>query len=203
MFVREYFDENSKQDTLMMTNELQDTFREILNETYWLDDETRALAESKVDKMSLKIGYPDYILNEQQLNEKYADLEIHPERYFENILNVLRHLTRSEQNKLREAVNRTTWNTNPAVVNAYYSRNKNQIIFPAAILQPPFYHRFLPRSFNFGGIGLFCAQKHMSVCVLFFAFSLVFSSSHFIRFKIEIFSIRRRCDWTRVNAWIR
>ncbi|XP_031625441.1 neprilysin-4-like [Contarinia nasturtii] len=154
MFVREYFDDNSKQDTLAMTHELQDTFREIINETYWLDDETKALAESKVDKMSLKIGYPDYILNEEQLNEKYADLDIHPERYFENILNVLRHLTRSEQTKLREAVNRTTWNTNPAVVNAYYSRNKNQIIFPAAMLQPPFYHRFLPRSFNFGGIGV-------------------------------------------------
>lgn len=153
MFVREYFDDSSKQDTLAMTHELQDTFREILNETLWLDDETKALAESKVNRMSLKIGYPDYILDREKLNEKYADLDIHPDKYFENVLNVLRHLTRSEQGKLREAVNRTAWNTAPAVVNAYYSRNKNQIIFPAAILQPPFYHRYLPRSFNFGGIG--------------------------------------------------
>lgn len=154
MFVREYFDDSSKQDTLAMTYELQDTFREILKETPWLDDETKALAESKVNRMSLKIGYPDYILDADELNKKYTDLQIHPERYFENILNVLRHLTRCEQNKLREHVNRTTWNTAPAVVNAYYSRNKNQIIFPAAILQPPFYHRHLPRSFNFGGIGV-------------------------------------------------
>lgn len=135
MFVREYFDDKSKQDTLAMTHELQDTFREILNETYWLDEETKALAESKVNRMSLKIGYPDYILSAEKLDEKYADLEIHADKYFENILNVLRHLTRSEMNKLREKVNRTTWNTAPAVVNAYYSRNKNQIIFPAAILQ--------------------------------------------------------------------
>lgn len=153
MFVREYFDDSSKQDTLAMTHELQDTFREILNETHWLDDETKILAESKVNRMSLKIGYPDYILSADELNQKYADLDIHPEKYFENVLNVLRHLTRSEQSKLRERVNRTAWNTAPAVVNAYYSRNKNQIIFPAAILQPPFYHRYLPRSFNFGGIG--------------------------------------------------
>lgn len=102
----------------------------------------------------MKIGYPDYILNEEQLNAKYADLDIHPERYFENILNVLMHLTRSEQSKLREKVNRTIWNTAPAVVNAYYSRNKNQIMFPSGILQPPFYHRHLPRSLNFGGIGV-------------------------------------------------
>lgn len=46
------------------------------------------------------------------------------------------------------------WNTAPAVVNAYYSRNKNQIMVPAGILQPPFYHRYFPRSLNFGGIGV-------------------------------------------------
>lgn len=153
MFVRKYFDQNSKQDTLAMTHELQESFREILNETSWLDEETRSLAELKVNRMSLKIGYPDYILNANELNEKYADLYIHPDKYFENILNVLLHLTQTEQNKLREKVNRTVWNTAPGVVNAYYSRNKNQIMFPAGILQPPFYHRHLPRSFNFAGIG--------------------------------------------------
>lgn len=52
---------------------------------------------------------------------------IHPENYFENILNILQHLTRTEQANLGSAVNKTQWNTAPAVVNAYYSRNKNQI----------------------------------------------------------------------------
>lgn len=107
-----------------MTHELQETFREILNETLWLDIETKVCvfvwcilkiyiwisflffetklkAESKVSRMSLKIGYPDYILNTDELNQKYKDLEIHPDRYFENILNVLRYLTRSEQSKFR------------------------------------------------------------------------------------------------------
>lgn len=154
MFVRKYFDEKSKLDTMAMTHELQDSFRTILNETEWIDESTKVLAEMKVNGMSLKIGYPDYILNEEELNAKYEDLEIHRDRYFENILNVLQHLTRSEQKKLTQVVNRTAWNTAPAVVNAYYSRNKNQIMFPAGILQPPFYHRHLPRSLNFGGIGV-------------------------------------------------
>lgn len=118
--------------------------------------------------------------------------------YFENTLNILQHLTRVEQARLGKAVNKTLWNTAPAVVNAYYSRNKNQIsqfnahlrgrgtwgislsssrgfalsksiflnclncrsfhvsllVFPAGILQPPFYHRFFPRSLNYGGIGV-------------------------------------------------
>lgn len=197
MFVREYFDDNSKQDTLAMTHELQDTFRDILNETHWLDDETKTLAESKVNRMSLKIGYPDYILDTEKLNEKYADLDIHPEKYFENILNVLRHLTRTEQSKLRETVNRTSWNTAPAVVNAYYSRNKNQIIFPAAILQPPFYHRFLPRSFNFGGIG----------DLIFNIFFYVSFSLHFFYFIVNFlilfdFVLIKRCGHrTRTDPW--
>ncbi|KAG8263425.1 Membrane metallo-endopeptidase-like 1 [Homalodisca vitripennis] len=81
-------------------------------------------------------------------------VEIQPEKYFENTLNILQHLTRVEQANLGCKVNKTMWNTAPAVVNAYYSRNKNQIMVPAGILQPPFYHRYFPRSLNYGGIGV-------------------------------------------------
>lgn len=154
MFVRKYFDENSKRDTMAMTHELQQAFREILNSTEWIDIATKHLAELKVNAMSLRIGYPDFILSQEDLNEKYKDLEIDANKYFENTLNVLKHLTRTEQSKLRQAVNKTAWNTAPAVVNAYYSRNKNQIMFPAGILQPPFYHRYFPKSLNYGGIGV-------------------------------------------------
>lgn len=154
MFVRRYFDENSKQDTIDMTSDIQQSFREILNATEWIDAPTKLLAEMKVNEMSLRIGYPDFILNHDELNEKYKDLSIDPDKYFENTLAVLVHLTRTEQMKLGEPVNKTAWNTAPAVVNAYYSRNQNQIMFPAGILQPPFYHRYFPKSLNYGGIGV-------------------------------------------------
>uniref|UniRef100_A0A182K3W4 Neprilysin, neutral endopeptidase 1 n=1 Tax=Anopheles christyi TaxID=43041 RepID=A0A182K3W4_9DIPT len=154
MFVRRYFDENSKRDTLTMTHELQEAFREILDRTSWIDAPTRRLAEQKVNAMSLRIGYPDFILEPSQLNARYATLEIHPDRYFENTLNVLSHIRRTDQEKLGQPVNKTAWHTAPAVVNAYYSRNKNQIMFPAGILQPPFYHRHLPKAINYGGIGV-------------------------------------------------
>ncbi|XP_020279870.1 endothelin-converting enzyme 1-like isoform X2 [Pseudomyrmex gracilis] len=154
MFVRKYFDENSKNDTLSMTREIQRSFKELLNRTSWIDNETKRLATEKVNAMSLRIGYPDFILQPDLLNEHYKDVLVRPDKYFENTLNILQHLTRIEQNRLGNAVNKTLWNTAPAVVNAYYSRNKNQIMFPAGILQPPFYHRFFPRSLNFGGIGV-------------------------------------------------
>lgn len=154
MFVKKYFDENSKLDTLKMTKELQENFRKILNATDWIDAQTRILANEKVDEMSLKIGYPDFILSEPDLNEKYMDLQIDGAKYFENTLNVLKHLARTEQKKLGQPVNKNLWLTAPAVVNAYYSRNKNQIMFPAGILQPPFYHRHFPKALNYGGIGV-------------------------------------------------
>ncbi|EDV91094.1 neprilysin-4 [Drosophila grimshawi] len=154
MFVSRYFDDNSKRDTLRMTHELQQAFRDILKTTDWLDQHTKLLAEEKVNAMSLKIGYPDFILNAEELNEKYAGIDIHPDTYFENTLNVLLHTAKMEQAKLHERVNKTNWQTAPAIVNAYYSRNKNQIMFPAGILQPPFYHRHFPKSLNFGGIGV-------------------------------------------------
>lgn len=154
LFVRRYFDHNSKQDTLEMTRDITQSFREMLNETEWIDEETRRLALHKVDSMQLRIGYPDFVLDRPALNERYEDVDVHPDKYFENTLNILRKLARVEQERLGTPVNKTLWNTAPAVVNAYYSRNKNQIMFPAGILQPPFYHRHLPRSLNYGGIGV-------------------------------------------------
>ncbi|XP_018322563.1 neprilysin-4 isoform X2 [Agrilus planipennis] len=154
MFVRRYFDENSKNDTLQMTKEIQDAFREILADTLWLDSDTKKLAKYKIDAMRLKIGYPDFILDRNQLAERYMDVKVHPDLYFENTLSILRHLTRVEQKRLGTVVNKNLWNTAPAVVNAYYSRNKNQIMFPAGILQPPFYQKYFPRSLNYGGIGV-------------------------------------------------
>ncbi|XP_045772203.1 neprilysin-4-like isoform X1 [Maniola jurtina] len=154
MFVRKYFDEMSKNDTMTMTTEIQQAFRELLHMTTWIDDETKKLAAHKVDSMMLRIGYPDFILNKHELDERYKEVKIHPDKYFENILNILQHLTKMEQSRIGQPVNKTLWNTAPAVVNAYYSRNKNQIMFPAGILQPPFYHRHFPRSLNFGGIGV-------------------------------------------------
>lgn len=96
MFVKKYFDEKSKNDvrtffllfvifnlsryyvfyaqTLSMTREIQRSFRELLNQTSWIDDETKELATEKVNAMLLRIGYPDFILQPELLNERYKDV---------------------------------------------------------------------------------------------------------------------------------
>nr|XP_022915687.1 neprilysin-4-like [Onthophagus taurus] len=154
LFVTSHFDEKSKNDTILMTRQLEGAFKNILMLSDWLDDSTRSIAIAKVDAMRLRIGYPDIILNKQLLLERYKDIKVHPDYYFENNLSILRHLTRNEHQKIGKMVDKNMWNTAPAVVNAYYSRNKNQIMFPAGILQPPFYHQHFPKALNYGGIGV-------------------------------------------------
>lgn len=110
-----------------MTERLAEAFLETLLENNWLDNNTKNYARMKINEIDLKIGYPDFILNSTELTEEYSDVKIHPNYFFENILSILRHLTRVQQNKLGTTVNRTFMSTPPTVVNAYYSRNKNQI----------------------------------------------------------------------------
>nr|CAD7569168.1 unnamed protein product [Timema californicum] len=154
MFVRRHFDENSKNDTLHMTMDIMGSFENIMEKIEWIDDATKRLASEKADAMGLKIGYPSYILRSEELNLRYKEITIDPKDYFGNSLNVLQCLAYSDLHKLGMPVNKTTWSAAPAFVNAYYSRNKNQIMFPAGILQPPFYHRNFPRCLNYGGIGV-------------------------------------------------
>ena len=100
------------------------------------------------------IGYPDLVLNDQQLQSEIQGLTYFEDEFFENVLTNLNGRTQREMSMLGQTVNRSIWTTTPAVVNAYYSRNRNQIMFPAGILQPPFYHKFFPKALNFGGIGV-------------------------------------------------
>lgn len=131
LFVKRYFDQSSRRDTIEMTKELEEAFKLTLSENFWLDNNTKEYARMKLDFMDLKIGFPDFILNEQELDAKYHDVQIHPDYFFENVITILRHVTKVEQKRMGTSVNRTFWSTPPAVVNAYYSRNKNQIMFPA------------------------------------------------------------------------
>ncbi|XP_030748632.1 neprilysin-4-like isoform X2 [Sitophilus oryzae] len=154
LFIRHYFDKNSKSDTTKITENLIQAFLDMLQEKEWLDRQTKDFAQIKINNMDLKIGFPNFLLNATELNLKYRDVKIEENFFFENVLSILRHSSLDEQKKIGLYVNKSMWNTPPAVVNAYYSRNKNQILFPAGILQPPFYHKHFPKALNYGGIGV-------------------------------------------------
>ncbi|TRY76151.1 hypothetical protein DNTS_031483 [Danionella cerebrum] len=106
--------------------------------------------------ISEQIGYPDHILEEEnkKLDEEYNHLNFSEENYFENILENLAASAQKGHKKLREPVDPDMWIIGAAVVNAFYSHNRNQIVFPAGILQPPFFSEKQLQALNFGGIGM-------------------------------------------------
>ncbi|OWF55370.1 neprilysin-like [Mizuhopecten yessoensis] len=153
LYVEEKFDEEAKSDMNLMIDGIQKAYGELLEELTWMDDYTKTLAKEKANYMQRKIGYDDFVLNDTVLDAGYQNYSMTEDNYFENILKLLNLWVSGDFKKLRQPVNKDIWTSAPATVNAYYSSPYNRIMFPAGILQPPYYHRDQPRSLNYGGIG--------------------------------------------------
>lgn len=154
MFVREVFQGGSKPHSEGMINEVRTAFQHNLRNLKWMDAETRKLAEEKADAITDMIGFPDYILQPSKLDDQYKDLDIDPKKYFDNNVKVNIYNLRTNLEKLDQPVDKSKWGMTPPTVNAYYTPTKNQIVFPAGILQLPFYDLDYPKSLNFGGMGV-------------------------------------------------
>lgn len=154
MFVRDVFHGKSKPMAEMMINEIRQAFTKNLKNLDWMDEETRKSAEEKAYAITDMIGFPNFILNPKELDERYRNLQIKENEYFLNNIRVNKYNLRKSLEKLDQPVNKTTWIMTPPTVNAYYTPTKNQIVFPAGILQSPFYDMENPNSLNFGGMGV-------------------------------------------------
>ncbi|KAF2352626.1 Peptidase M13 N-terminal domain [Trinorchestia longiramus] len=154
LFIRDNFNQESKATALEMIHTLRDAFSELLEENEWMDDETRAVAREKANAMNEKIGYPDMLTDSQLLSQEYENLTILEDDYLGNIFRFMEFKANKNLGRLRQEVNKSKWSTAPAVLNAFYNPNFNDIVFPAGILQPLFYSQHFPKSLNYGGIGV-------------------------------------------------
>ncbi|KAM6127447.1 LOW QUALITY PROTEIN: neprilysin [Phoenicopterus ruber ruber] len=137
-----------------MIADIRDVFIKTLDELTWMDAEKKK-AEQKATAIRERIGYPDEIVtDDNKLNSEYQELNYKEEEYFENIIQNLVFTQKKRLKKLREKVDKEEWISGAAVVNAFYSASRNQIVFPAGILQPPFFSASQPKSLNYGGIGM-------------------------------------------------
>nr|XP_045237872.1 membrane metallo-endopeptidase-like 1 isoform X3 [Macaca fascicularis] len=139
-----------------LIHKVRAVFVETLDELGWMDEESKKKAQEKAMSIREQIGHPDYILEEtdRRLDEEYSNLNFSEDLYFENSLQNLKVGAQRSLRKLREKVDPNLWIIGAAVVNAFYSPNRNQIVFPAGILQPPFFSKEQPQALNFGGIGM-------------------------------------------------
>jgi len=155
LYVTKYFNEDSKAEALMMVSEIRRQFERLLDEVDWMDEDTKRQARVKAQGMVEHIGYPSELLEMSKLEDLYAGLELSPNAYLGNALNMTVFGTNYAFSKLREKVNKTDWvrHGRPAVVNAFYSPLENSIQFPAGILQGIFFSSDRPKYMNYGAIG--------------------------------------------------
>ena len=145
-FVERHFPKESKEDVRQMVENLRAVFKERVKNLDWMSKETKEKALGKLDAFKMKIGYPDEWTDFSKLEITSADL-------VQNIMNIRRFNFYEMIEKLGQPVDKNEWFMSPQTVNAYYSSSQNEIVFPAGILQPPFYSIDADAALNYGGIG--------------------------------------------------
>lgn len=148
MYVEKYFPESEKERVQAMVRNLQTALGEHIAALDWMSDATKAKAQEKLSAFTVKIGYPDKW-------KDYSSLTIDPSKsYWENIVEANRWYMADEMAEVGKPVDRAKWFMSPQTVNAYYNPTTNEICFPAAILQPPFYNPTADDAVNYGAIGV-------------------------------------------------
>ncbi|XP_070562109.1 membrane metallo-endopeptidase-like 1 [Ptychodera flava] len=159
MFVDVHYDEESKIRTNKMIDFIQEAFLELVDESEWMDAPTKVVTKEKVEVMDRRIGYPDWIKDDDELTDYYKNYDFDSGKYFENYLQYLKENKQRIFEYLQKPVHHLEWWFGPVMVNAYYTPGSNSITFPAGILQPPFYHKESPNYLNFGGIGMMIGHE--------------------------------------------
>ena len=146
LYVAKHFPPESKETIDTMIVNLREAFRQSIDSLEWMSDATRQAAQVKLEKFTSKIGYPDEWRD-------YSALLIDPDDLVGNVRRSNMHRHAREVDKLSKPVDRTEWGMTPQTVNAYYRPTMNEIVFPAAILQGPFFDAGVDDAVNYGAIG--------------------------------------------------
>lgn len=146
LYVAVAFPPEAKVRARAMVDNLRATLRERITQLTWMDEPTRKAALNKLDHFNVKIGYPDKWIDYSTLVIDRGPYVLNVARA--NVFNVKRDLA-----KIGKPTDRTVWGMTPPTVNAYYDPTLNEIVFPAGILQPPFFDQKADDAANYGGIG--------------------------------------------------
>lgn len=148
MYVKKYFPEENKQKMLEIVGQLQKSLGEHIAALDWMSDKTKEYAEKKLSSFTVKIGYPDKW-------KDYSSLTVDPKlSYYDNIRSANAWYVADNLSKLGQKTDKSEWGMTPQTVNAYYNPTTNEICFPAAILQPPFFNIDADDAVNYGAIGV-------------------------------------------------
>ncbi|WP_422359926.1 M13 family metallopeptidase [Reichenbachiella sp.] len=146
LYVDEVFPPEAKEKCLEMVNNIKEAMHKRIDQLTWMSEETKKEAHTKLTKLKVKIGYPDEW-------EDYSSIDISKDSYIQNRWNTSTFDNQQNWGKLGQPIDPNEWHMAASVVNAYYNPPANEIVFPAGILQPPFYNYKADDAVNYGGIG--------------------------------------------------
>lgn len=146
LFVERYFPPTARARMLELVGNLKAVFRDRLQKLDWMTDATRVKALAKFDRFTQKIGHPDKFRD-------YSKVEVRPDDYLGNVQRADVFESHRQLSRVGQPVDRTEWHMTPETVNAYFNPPMNEIVFPAGILQPPFFDVQMDDAVNYGGIG--------------------------------------------------
>ena len=146
LYVAKHFPPEAKAEMDVLVKNLLKAFGSSIDDLSWMTDATKAKAKEKLSKITTKIGYT-------KKWRDYSDLKVVPDDLMANTLNSNKLEFKRNVDKLGKPIDREEWGMTPQTVNAYYNPTKNEIVFPAAILQSPFFSKDAEAALNYGGIG--------------------------------------------------
>lgn len=145
LFAAKYFPESSKKKVTGMIENVRTVYGERIEKLTWMSAATKAKAQKKLSQFTWKIGYPDKW-------KDYSSIDIQPDKLIENMMNINLWEHKDMIAKAGKPVDKSEWMMTPQTINAYNNSNNNEIVFPAAILQPPFFNPDADDAINYGGI---------------------------------------------------
>ncbi|MCB0471889.1 MAG: M13 family metallopeptidase [Flavobacteriaceae bacterium] len=147
LYVKKYFPEDAKKRMLVLVNNIQKAYAARIDKLEWMSDSTKLKAKEKLAAMTKKIGYPD-------VWKDYSNVHVARDTYFENLLSAAAAAYQRKLAKLGKPVDKSEWYTTPSTVTAYNNPSANEIVFPAGILQSPYFDNNADDALNYGGIGM-------------------------------------------------
>lgn len=152
LYVEKYFPESSKKRAHELVANIKLALKNRITKLDWMGEETKKNAIAKLEMINVKVGYPDKW-------KDYTALEINRDSYYDNVMRARHFGFLQNIKKIGKPVDKIEWGMTPQTVNAYYSSKRNEIVFPAAILQPPFFFANGDDAVNYGGIGVVIAHE--------------------------------------------
>ena len=147
LYVEKYFPPENKKKALEIVHNLLKSMKQRIEQLDWMTADTKAKALDKLSSFKAKIGYPDKWID-------YSSLSIEPASYAKNYFSAYKFNFLRDIRKVGKPTDRSEWHMSPQTINAYYTPNNNEIVFPAAILQPPFFNMKADDAINYGSMGV-------------------------------------------------